>query len=79
MARLRSKPKEKEALARLLRDERERAGLTADRVEERTGIHPATLSLIENAIQEPTLAQLRALARVYGVPVRSFFAQHAAA
>lgn len=68
MARLTLKPRERALLAKRLREARENANLVAEQVQAKTRINPATLSLIENEHQEPTLAQLRALARTYRVP-----------
>lgn len=78
MSRVRSTSRERKRLAEVLRNARSSAGLTAAQVEAKTGIGPATLSLIENAIQEPTVPQLRALAGAYGVEVPDFFAAEAA-
>lgn len=57
------------ALAARLRARRDKLGLRGADVEKRTGIGPATLSLIENAKQEPSLRQLRKLAKAYGTTV----------
>ncbi len=50
-------------LGKRIRARRKAAGLIGADIEKRTGIGPATLSLLENGKQEPSLFQLRALAR----------------
>jgi len=60
------------SVADRLRHARERTGLTGSQVRERTEIGESSLSDFENAKREPSLSQLRRLARVYRRPL-SFF------
>lgn len=48
-----------------LRYARERAGLTGAQVRERTGVGESSLSEFENGKREPSLSQLRSLAKAY--------------
>src|SRR5262245_12020892 len=61
------------AIARQLRVERQRLGLTVAQLSERSGISKGMLSKIENAQASPSLATLARLAAAVGVPVTSFF------
>jgi transcriptional regulator with XRE-family HTH domain len=55
-----------------LKAERERAGLTQDKLAERAGCHPFTLSKLERGTQEPAWPLVLALAKALGVDVGAF-------
>lgn len=59
----RTTPNQKTALGRRVRARRKQLGLTGAHVEKLTAIGSATLSLIETGKQDPSLAQLRSLAK----------------
>lgn len=50
-------------------DVRKSKGIMAKYLAARSGLHPCTLSLIENGRRSPSRAQLRAIARVLRVPI----------
>jgi XRE family transcriptional regulator, fatty acid utilization regulator len=58
-----------------LRHARERARLTGAQIRERTDIGESSLSEFENGKREPSLSQLRALARAYGRSVSFFISE----
>ena len=58
-----------------LRYARERARLTGAQIRERAGIGESSLSEFENGKREPSLSQLRTLARAYGRSVSFFLSE----
>ena len=62
------------ALARHLRDLRERNGLTLAELAERSGVSRATLSRFENAETSPTAEILGRLASTYALPISQLLA-----
>lgn len=55
---------------RLLRN---RLGITQEEVAHRAGVHVTYLSGIERGVRNPSLKNIRALARALGVPTASLF------
>ena len=60
----------------LIADAREAAGLKQGEAAAKAGIHPTTISSIENGRQGASFDMLVKLAALYGVPVASFFPDH---
>lgn len=58
----------------ILRETRERLGVTQDDLEERSDIHRTTISRIERDVGSTSVATLTILARALGVPVTELFA-----
>ena len=52
-----------------LRNARRRFGLTQEQVAETIGTHPVTISKYERGVQNPSTDLLRAMARLYQVPL----------
>lgn len=50
-------------------------GLSLDRISERTGISKSHLSSIERGFLNPSFTHARAIAEVFGLPVREVFAE----
>lgn len=61
-------------LAKRIRAERERAGLTREQLAEAVDIAPSFLAYLENNQRKPSLPTIVGLAQVLKVPVRDFFA-----
>lgn len=62
-----------ERLAARLSELRRQAGLTQEKLAERTGIAAPEISKFEGARREPTLATLAKLADAYGLSMRDLF------
>lgn len=61
-------------LAKRIRAERERAGLTREQLAEAVDIAPSFLAYLEKNQRKPSLPTIVGLAQVLKVPVRDFFA-----
>ena len=62
-------------LGRRLRELRESRGLSIYDVERRAQLHFSTISKYERNERQPSIEVLRELAKVYGVPLASLFAE----
>jgi transcriptional regulator with XRE-family HTH domain len=62
-------------VARLLRDEREKRGLSLNLLAEKAGVSRQTVSYVEQEVQSPTLDTLLRITRALGVDLEKIVAR----